>query len=54
MGLPTLQDRREREDVIILYKILNGIEKLDKHDLMMKEIGQMRRHFKEELVFTGH
>ena len=29
MGLPTLQDRREGE-LITLYKIENGIEKLDK------------------------
>ena len=28
MGLPTLQDRRERDDLITLYKIVNGIEKL--------------------------
>ena len=28
MGLTTLQDRRERGDLITLYKIVNGIEKL--------------------------
>ena len=45
MGLPTLQDRRER-DVIILYKIVNGIEKLDKQNLVMmeEETRQMRVH----------
>ena len=29
MGLPTLQDRRERGDLKTLYLIVNGIEKLD-------------------------
>ena len=45
MGLPTLQDRRERGDLITLYKIVNGIEKLDKQNLvMMEETRQMRGH----------
>ena len=26
MGLPTLQDRRERGDLITLYKIVNGMK----------------------------
>ena len=44
MGLPTLQDRRER-DIITLYKIVNDIEKLEKQNLvMMEEIRQMRGH----------
>ena len=34
MGLPTLQDRRERGDLITLYKIINGIEKLEKQVMM--------------------
>ena len=29
MGLPTLQDRRERGDLITLFKIVNGIEKTE-------------------------
>ena len=37
MGLPTLQDRRERNDLITLYKIVNGIEKLDNQNLVMEE-----------------
>ena len=36
MTLPTLQDRRER-DLITLYKIVNGFEKLDKQNLVMME-----------------
>ncbi|MPC56206.1 hypothetical protein E2C01_050159 [Portunus trituberculatus] len=34
-GLPTLQDRRERGDLTTMYKIVNGIEKIDKEDLML-------------------
>ena len=43
-GLPTLHDRRERGGLITLYKIVNGIEKLDKQKLMMieEENRQMR------------
>ena len=45
MGLPTLQDRRERGDLITLYKILNGIEKLDEQNMEMEEkTRQMRGH----------
>ena len=36
LGLPTLQDRRERGDLLTLYRIVNGIEKLDKQDLVIK------------------
>ena len=36
-GLPTLQDRRERGDLITLYKIVNGIEKLENQNLVMME-----------------
>ena len=48
MGLPTLQDTRKREDLITLWKIINGIEKLDKQDLVMIEEGtrQMREYSK--------
>ena len=46
MGLPTLQDRRERGDLIILYKIVNVIEKLDNQNqvMMEEETTQMRGH----------
>ena len=45
MGVLTLQDKRER-DLITLNKIVNGIEKIDKQDLVMmnKETRQMRGH----------
>ena len=45
MGLPSVQHRRERGDLITLYKIVNGIEKLDKQNLVMEEESrQMRGH----------
>ena len=46
MGLPTLQDRRERGGLITLYKIVNGMEKLDTPNLVMmeEESRQMRGH----------
>ncbi|MPC57280.1 hypothetical protein E2C01_051257 [Portunus trituberculatus] len=34
MELPTLQDRRERGELITLYKIVNGIE-MDKQNLVL-------------------
>ena len=58
MGLVTLQDRRKR-DLITLHKIVNGIEKLEKQDLVIMEEGtrQMRGHskkIKKEPMFKGH
>ncbi|MPC66333.1 hypothetical protein E2C01_060480 [Portunus trituberculatus] len=35
MGLPTLQDRRERGDLITMYKIVNDTGKIDKEDLVL-------------------
>ena len=57
MGLPTLQDRRERGDLITLHKIVNGIEKLDKQNLVMEEeTRQMRGHSRKikKSVSKGH
>ena len=49
MGLPTLQARRERGDLITLYKIVNGIEKMDKQDLVVviEKAGRTRGHSKK-------
>ncbi|MPC70985.1 hypothetical protein E2C01_065253 [Portunus trituberculatus] len=49
MGLPTLQDRRERGNLITMNKIVNGIEKIDKEDLVLltKEDGRTRGHEKK-------
>ena len=58
MGLLILQDRREGGDLITLYKIVNGIEKLDYQNwVMMEEETTDERTFKEdkkELVSKGH
>ena len=35
MELPTLQARRERGDLITMYKIVNRIDKIDKQDLVV-------------------
>ena len=37
MNLPTLEDRRERGDLIMLFKMINGMEKLDREDLFVRE-----------------
>ena len=50
MELPTLQARRERGDLITMYKIVNRIDKIDKRDLVvLKEDdgGRMRGHSKK-------
>ncbi len=40
MGLPTLENRRERGDLITMYKIVNHMEKIDRQDLVtLKEAG---------------
>ncbi|MPD05636.1 hypothetical protein E2C01_101390 [Portunus trituberculatus] len=44
MGLPTLQDKRERGGLITMYKMVNGIEKIDKEDLLTEEDGRTRDH----------
>lgn len=51
MGLPTLQERRERGDLITLYKIVNGFEKMDKQDLVeiREEMGRTRGHSKKNM-----
>ena len=49
MGLPTLQEKRERGDLITLYKIVNGMKKLYTQNLVMmeEETRQMRGHSKK-------
>ena len=49
MGLLTLQDRRERGDLITLYKILSGIERIDNEELMVVvgEVSRTRGHSKK-------
>ena len=47
MNLPTLKERRERGDLITIYKLVNDIEKIDREDLLLKgqrETGYLRGH----------
>ena len=48
MGLPTLQDRRERGDLITMYKIISGMEKIDNEELVVvrEEVSRTRGHSK--------
>ena len=43
MGLPTLQERRERGDLITMFKLVNNMEKVDRDDLVPQmEEGERR------------
>ena len=49
MELPTLQVRRERGDLIMMYKVVNGMEKIDRPDLVVglgEQSRQTRGHSK--------
>ena len=43
IGLPTLQERRERGDLITMFKLVNNMEKVDREDLVVKVEEQERR-----------
>ena len=43
MELPTLQARRERGDLIMMYKVVNGMEKIDRRDLVIEQESQIQR-----------
>ena len=43
IGLPTLQERRERGDLITMFKLVNNMEKMDREDLVVKVEAQERR-----------
>ena len=42
MGLLTLQDRRERRDLIVLFKIVKGKEMIDRTDLVTMVTNETR------------
>ncbi|MPC94623.1 hypothetical protein E2C01_089800 [Portunus trituberculatus] len=46
MGLPSIQNRKEQGYLITMYKIVNGIEMIDKEDLVLvtEEPGRTRGH----------
>ena len=45
--MPTLEQRRERGDMIPLFKLVNGNDKVDKDDLLLTErTHRLREHGK--------
>ena len=44
MSLLTLEERRERGDLITMYRILSGFEKLDRDDLVVRDMRSVRKH----------
>ncbi len=45
MQLTTLQERRERGDLITVYKLINELEKVDREDLLLTT-GEGTRHMR--------
>ena len=43
-NLPTLEEGRERGDLIAMYRILSGFEKMDHGDLVVKDMRSVRKH----------
>ena len=44
LNLPTLEDRRERGDLITVYKALKGMGKVDREDLFIWDTRETRGH----------
>ena len=44
LGLTTLRERRERGDMITMYKCVRGIERVDKGDFIRRDEGITRGH----------
>ena len=44
LGLPTLEARRVRGDMIMMYKCVNGLEKIDRDDFIVRDDGRTRGH----------
>ena len=44
LNLPTLEERRLRGDMIEMFKIVKGIEKVDREDLIQRDEGRTRGH----------
>ncbi len=47
LQLPTLTERREREDMIMLYKCVEGMEKIDVKEYVIPSQSSSRRHSKK-------
>lgn len=44
LNLPTLEERRQRGDMIMLYKCVNGIDWIDKNEFITPAVGRTRGH----------
>ena len=42
MHLTTLKERRERGDLIIIYKLMSNLEETDRKDLILRRKGKPR------------
>lgn len=42
--LTTLEEKREREDLLMMFKGVRGIERVDKDDLLIRGDGKTRGH----------
>lgn len=44
LKLLTLKERRERQDLIIMFKATRGLETLDSEDFLIRDFGRTRGH----------
>ena len=44
LGLTTLEKRRERGDMIMMYKCVRGIERVDRDEFVVRDEGRTRGH----------
>ena len=42
MHLVTLEERRAREDLIIVYKLVNKLKEMDRKDILLRRKGETR------------
>ena len=47
LDLTTLEQRRERGDLITVYRVMKGLEELDREDLLIWDTTETRGHGKK-------